>query len=85
MALTQHWYLLQDSVLYHIEPDCTLGIIPPVGMHQKLFEKAHGGPFCAHLGEIKVQSQLSCHYGGYECDRILPLGAKDVWCVQIIF
>ena len=53
---------MRDGVLYRIEPDKTLRIVPPTQDRQKLFAEVHEGPFSGHLREAKVHSQLSCHY-----------------------
>ena len=51
-----------DDVLYHVEADKTLRVIPPGKDHKKLFHEAHDGAFGAHLRDAKVHSQLSKHY-----------------------
>lgn len=58
-ALTHSQYLIQ---LYHIEPDCTLRIIPPTVTRKELFQKVHAGAFGAHLSEGKVHGELRRHY-----------------------
>ena len=62
VSLTESQYLLQDGVLYHVEEDSTLRIIPPSESRKKLFTEAHGGRFGAHLGDVKVHSELKRHY-----------------------
>ena len=62
LALTQSQYVLQDGVLYHVEPDSTLRVIPPFDMRDKLFQQTHGGQFGGHLSDIKVHSELRRHY-----------------------
>ena len=47
-----------DDVLYHVEADKTLRVIPPEKDREKLFH----GAFGAHLRDAKVHSQLSKHY-----------------------
>ena len=61
-ALTQSLYVLQDGVLYHVEPDSTLGVIHPFDMREKLFQQTHGGQFGGHLSDTKVHSELRRHY-----------------------
>ena len=61
-ALTQSQYHIQDGVLYHIQPDCTLRIIPPEVSREELFQKVHNGVFGGHLGEVKVHGELQRHY-----------------------
>ena len=62
LALTKQQYVLKNDVLYHVESDKTLRVIPPVGSRQQLVEEAHGGAFGGHLKEAKVHSQLSRHF-----------------------
>ena len=61
LALTESQYMIHDSVLFRVEPDSTLRVIPPVSSREKHF-KAHGGRFWAHLEETKVYSELRRHY-----------------------
>ena len=51
-----------DGVLYHVEPDKTLRLIPTAPDRRRLFEDVHGGAFGGHLRDAKVHSQLSRHY-----------------------
>ena len=62
LSLTESQYLLKDGVLYHVEEDSTLRVIPPSESRKKLFTEAHGGRFGAHLGDVKVHSELKRHY-----------------------
>ena len=55
-------YALVDDILYHLEPDKSLRIVPPAMDREELFHEAHGGPFSGHLGDAKVCSQLLRHY-----------------------
>ena len=58
IALTQSQYLIEEGVLYHVESDSTLRVIPPEAMREKLIREAHGGQFGGHLGDVKVHSEL---------------------------
>ena len=62
LALSQTQYVIEDGVLYHLEPDSTLRVIPPVGLREKLFKQAHSGRFGGHLGDVKIHSELRRHY-----------------------
>ena len=62
VILSHGHYALVDDILYHLEPDKFLRIVPPVMDREELFHEAHGGPFGGHLGDAKVHSQLSRHY-----------------------
>ena len=75
IALTQSQYLIEEGVLYHVEPDSTLRVIPPEKTRKQLFTEAHGGRFGGHLGDVKVHSELQRHYWW-------PEMRKDVsrWC-----
>ena len=56
LALTKTQYEIVDDVLYHVEADKTLRVIPPEKDREKLFHEAHDGAFGAHLRDAKVQS-----------------------------
>jgi len=52
-----------EGILYYIETDKTLHLIPPECDHIKLFEEVriHSGIFDAHLRDAKVHGELSKH------------------------
>ena len=62
VVMTVSQYTLEDSVLYHVETDGTLRLIPPTVQRETLFHQAHSGVFGAHLGDCKVFSELRRHY-----------------------
>ena len=62
MKLTHGQYALVDDILYHVEPDKTLRVIPPATDQEELFLEVHRGPFGGHLSDAKIHSQLSHHY-----------------------
>ena len=62
LALTQSQYTVQDQILYRVEPDSTLRVIPPASKRERLFQEAHEGVFGAHLSDVKVHSELRRHY-----------------------
>ena len=62
LVLTQSQYTVVDQVLFHVEKDKTLRVIPPSSARENLFADAHSGPFGAHLREAKIHGQLSRHY-----------------------
>ena len=62
LVLGEPMYTVVDGVLYHVERDKTLRIIPPTADRRKLFLEAHEGPFPGHLREAKMYSQLSRYY-----------------------
>ena len=51
LALSKSQYILQDEVLYQVQPDCTLRIIPPCKHRRELYHQAHDGQFGAHIGD----------------------------------
>ena len=53
---------MQDGVLFHVEKDKTLRVVPPTADRRTLFNESHSGVFGAHLREVKIHSQLSRHY-----------------------
>lgn len=62
LVLSKSQYLLRDDVLYWVGSGKSLRAIPPRSYRDKIFKEAHAGAFGAHLGEVKVHSQLSRHY-----------------------
>ena len=62
VVLTHGQYALVDDILYHVEPDKTLRVIPPATDREELFLEVHRGPFGGHLSDAKIHSQLSRHY-----------------------
>ena len=55
-------YHMIESVLYYIETDKSVRLIPPECDHRELFVEAHSGAFGAHLRDAKVHGELSKHY-----------------------
>ena len=68
-------YTLLEGVLYRVEADNTLRVIPPTSDRHKPFLEVHQGVFSGHLREAKIHSQLSRHYWW-------PGMRKDIshWC-----
>ena len=62
LALTKSQYTIVDDVLYRVESDKTLRVIPPTAQREKLFHEAHEGKFGAHLRDVKIHGELSRHY-----------------------
>ena len=62
LALTKSQYHMEGGVLYHLESDGTLRVIPPTMTRRELFEEAHSGTFGGHLRDAKVFSELNKHY-----------------------
>ena len=62
LSFTQSQYTLMDSILYHIQQDGSLRVIPPGNLREELFHQAHGGIYGGHLGDAKVYSELLRHY-----------------------
>ena len=62
LTLNKAQYEVIDNVLYHIEPDKTLRIVPPTADRKGLFETAHGGVLGGHLRTAKMHSQPSRQY-----------------------
>ena len=79
IAVNSMQYSIVDDVLYHVEKDKTLRVVPPVGDREKLFHEVHGGVFGGHLRDAKIHSQLSRHYWW-------PAMRKDIknWCLRCI-
>ena len=62
LVLSESQYLLEDGILYRVQSDSTLRVIPPQKMREQLFKEVHGGRFGGHLGDVKVHSELQRHY-----------------------
>ena len=62
ITLIRNEFALKDKVLYHLEKDGTLRLVPPISSRRQLFDEAHSGGFGGHLREAKTHSKLSCHY-----------------------
>ena len=62
IVLSQSQFQIIEGVLYHIEKDRTLRIIPPQSLQEKLFHEAHDGTFGAHFRDAKIHSVLGKHY-----------------------
>lgn len=59
VVLGESQFTLRDGVLYRIESDKSLCVVPD---RKKLFTEVHEGPFSGHLSEAKIHSELSRHY-----------------------
>ena len=62
VALTRSQYVIEDNVLYKLEGDGTVRVIPPMPLGSRIFQEAHGGRFGAHLSDVKVYSELRRHF-----------------------
>ena len=62
VVLTSSNFTVLDGILYHLEPDKTLRVVPPCSDRRSLFDQAHSGVFGAHLKDAKIHSALSRHY-----------------------
>ena len=62
LVLSKTQFEIKDGVLYHLERDKTLRIVPPSDSRKELFDDVHNGIFGAHLRSAKIHSQLAQHY-----------------------
>ncbi len=62
LVLAKTQYVVIDDILYHLQADKSLRVIPPKGDREKLFHEAHDGAFGAHLQDKKVHSELNKHH-----------------------
>ena len=62
LVLSKVQYEVIDDVLYHVEADHTLRVIPPAHLREALFKEAHSGLFGGHLRSAKIHGQLAKHY-----------------------
>ena len=49
LVLSRSQFEVIDGILYHVEKDKTLHVIPPECVRRKLFDEAHSGQFGGHL------------------------------------
>ena len=61
LVLGSSSYQLLYGILYHVEPDKSLRLIPPHHDREHLFQEAHSGIFGAHLKDAKIHGELSKH------------------------
>ena len=54
LAMTKSQFHIEGGVLYHLESDGTLKVIPPTASIWELYEQAHSGSFGGHLHNAKV-------------------------------
>ena len=62
LVLGRSLYQVIGGILYHMEPDKSLRLIPPDGDRERLFHEVHSGIFGAHLKDVKIHGELSKHY-----------------------
>ena len=62
VVLSKCQYVLIDKVLYHLEKDKTLRLVPPQSNRQKLFHDVHDGVYSGHLRDAKIHGELAKHY-----------------------
>ena len=74
LVLTKSNYQRSDGVLYHLERDKTLRIIPLSCDREKLFHEVHDGVFGAHVKDAKIHGEL----GGQACELTSSSGAEPV-------
>ena len=61
-VLGKSQFEVKDGVLYHVEKDKTLRVIPPSSSRKDLFDDVPKGVFGAHLRSVEIHSQLAQHY-----------------------
>ncbi len=62
LVLSKSQYQVVDGILYRVQSDKTLRIIPPTLDREGLFQQAHSGVFSGHLRDAKIHSELAKHY-----------------------
>ena len=62
LVLSRSQYEILDGILYHLEKDKTLRVVPPVAKRRELFDGVRSGQFGGHLRDAKMHSILSKHY-----------------------
>ena len=51
-------YEVVDGILYHMEVDKSLCLIPPTCDQESLFQEVHSGTFGAHMKDVKIHGEL---------------------------
>ena len=59
VALKESQYTLDNQVVYRVEADGTLRVVPPNSQCERLFQEAHSGVFSAHLSNTKIYTSSS--------------------------
>ena len=62
LTFSKSQFEVVDRVLYHVEKDKSLRIVPPAADRQSLFHEVHDGRFGAHLRDAKIHGELGKHY-----------------------
>ena len=62
LVISKTQFEIKDGVLYHLERDKTLRVVPPSDSRKELFDDVHNDIFGAHLRSAKIHSQLAQHY-----------------------
>ena len=75
IVLSKSQYVLIDKVLYHVERDKGLRLVPPEINRKKLFHDVHDGVYGGHLRNAKIHGELAKHYWW-------PVMLSDIvsWC-----
>ena len=53
-TMTKSQFHIEGDVIYHLESDGTLRVIPPTASRWEIFEQAHNGSLGGHLRDAKV-------------------------------
>ena len=62
LVLGRSLYEVVDGILYHVEVDKSLRLIPLTCDQELLFQEVHSGTFGAHIKDMKIHGELSKHY-----------------------
>ena len=57
LCLASEQYVVLEGVLYHLESDKTLRVVPPECDRKQLFDEVHGGVFGGHFRGAKIHVQ----------------------------
>ena len=72
LVLGRSLYEVVDGILYHVEVDKSLHLIPSTCDWESLFQEVHSGTFGAHMKDMKIHGELSKHYWW-------PRMRSDIW------
>ena len=80
VALTRSQYVIEDNVLYKLEGDGTLRVIPPTPLRSRIFQEAQIRCPPQRREGVQLVNFVGTS-GGMKCGPISPDGAELAWCV----
>lgn len=72
IALTHSQYSIVDQVLYYIERDKTLRVIPATSDRKRIFDEAHSETLGGHLRDAKIHGQSAYTIARMLVEKVVP-------------